>query len=167
MAALQGGTDHGPTRASEAALYLPAGAILNRESPNEGFFYYTWQGMEGPRIPMRIQVSEVYTRVHPLLSNPQNLDLFLFYSGLEALSSILVVILETIPEFNRRSRYPPQLLVVGATRWRELVNENPDAHGRWSSVIGNKAGLSTTPLKVVVRPGMSEWPHSFFTLCMF
>ena len=66
---------------------------------------------------MRIQVSEVYlttkvTRVDPLLSDPPDCSSALRISacfvclGLEGLSSILVVIIEITPEFNRRTKDP-------------------------------------------------------------
>ena len=38
MAALQGGTDHGPARVYEVVLHLLAGVILSRESPLKGSF---------------------------------------------------------------------------------------------------------------------------------
>ena len=56
VAALQGGTGDGRARASVGVLHLPAGVILNRASPYEGFLLYL-VGQEKPRIPMRIQIS--------------------------------------------------------------------------------------------------------------
>lgn len=51
-----------------------------------------------------------------------------------------------------------ELLVVGATRWSDFVNENTNAHSRWSSVIGNEAGLSTN--RQNRRPALSLYVYT-------